>query len=41
MRPAGMHYVTVNEARLATGIYFATLIVNGKQYKAVRVLKTQ
>ncbi len=40
-RPAGMHYVTVNEARLATGIYFARLIVNGKMYKAVQVLKTQ
>jgi hypothetical protein len=40
-RPAGMHYATVNEARLATGIYFARLIVNGKAFKAVQVLKTQ
>ena len=40
-RPAGMHYVTVDEARLATGIYFARLFVNGKAYKAVQVLKTQ
>jgi len=36
-----LHYVTVNEARLATGIYFARLFVNGKGYKAVQVLKTQ
>ncbi len=40
-RPAGLHYVTVDEARLATGIYFARLFVNGKGYKAVQVLKTQ
>ena len=40
-RPAGLHFVTVNEARLATGIYFARLFVNGKGYKAVQVLKTQ
>ncbi len=40
-RPAGMHYVTITEARLASGIYFARLFVNGKAYKAVQVLKTQ
>jgi hypothetical protein len=40
-RPAGLHYVTVNDARLASGIYFARLFVNGKPYKAVQVLKTQ
>ncbi len=40
-RPAGLHYVTVSEARLASGIYFARLFVNGKAYKAVQVLKTQ
>jgi len=41
MRPAGLHYVTVQEARLATGIYFARLFVNGKKYKATQILKTQ
>ena len=40
-RPAGLHFVTVDEPRLATGIYFARLFVNGKGYKAVQVLKTQ
>ena len=40
-RPAGLHYVTINEARLATGIYFARLFVNGKKYSATRILKTQ
>ena len=40
-RPAGFGYVTVDDSRLATGIYFARLFVNGKAYKAVQVLKTQ
>jgi Domain of unknown function (DUF4331) len=40
-RPAGLHYVTIDETRLATGIYFARLFVNGKGYKAVQVLKMQ
>lgn len=40
-RPAGLHYVTINEARLATGVYFARLFVNGKKYRATQILKTQ
>ena len=40
-RPAGLHYITIDETRLATGIYFAKLFVNGKGYKAVQVLKMQ
>ncbi len=40
-RPAGLHFVTIDEPRLATGIYFARLFVNGRGYKAVQVLKTQ
>jgi hypothetical protein len=40
-RPAGLHYVTIDEPALASGIYFARLFVNGKKYKAVQVLKTQ
>jgi Domain of unknown function (DUF4331) len=40
-RPAGLHYVTIDEPRLATGIYVAKLFINGKGFKAVEVLKTQ
>ncbi len=40
-RPAGMHYATFNEERLASGIYFARLFVNGKKFGGVKVLKTQ
>lgn len=40
-RPAGLHYVTVDEGRLASGTYFARLFINGKGYKTVQLLKTQ
>jgi hypothetical protein len=40
-RTAGLHYVTIDEARFATGVYFARLFVNGKEYNTVQVLKTQ
>lgn len=40
-RPAGMHYVTIDQTGLQSGIYFAQLFVNGKGYKAVQVLKTK
>jgi Domain of unknown function (DUF4331) len=39
-RPAGLHYVTINEAGLASGVYAARLFVNGKKYKGVQVIKT-
>jgi hypothetical protein len=39
-RPAGLHYVTINESRLASGIYSARLFVNGKKYKGVQIVKT-
>lgn len=40
-RPGGLHYVTVDQSRLSSGIYFAQLFVNGKGYKAIQILKTQ
>jgi hypothetical protein len=40
-QPSGLHYVTVDDSHLASGIYFARLFINGRGYKAVQVLKTQ
>lgn len=38
-RPAGLHYVTLNESRLASGVYSARLFVNGKKYKGIQIVK--
>jgi hypothetical protein len=39
-RPAGLHYTTINESRLASGVYSARLFVNGKRYKGIQIVKT-
>ena len=39
-RPAGLHYTTINESRLASGVYSARLFVNGKKYKGIQIVKT-
>jgi len=40
-RPAGLHYSTIDQSKLETGVYFARLFVNGKGFKAVQILKTK
>jgi hypothetical protein len=38
-RPMGLHYTTIDGTGLAAGMYNARLIVNGKLYKGVQVIK--
>jgi hypothetical protein len=38
-QPAGLHYTTINNAQLASGVYIARLYVHGKLYTGVRVVK--